>query len=453
MPLTTSKDDSGDWQVSGTGRGSAPVPLGRIKFQVGSHLIGFDDKFAEPVIMNAFWDPASGPDADLLASQGLYSYLGYLQFMQISFSGLPIPPRIYGGRLADREPYVYGRVQQFIDFMGPARAKGRNIVGSNYPFYAFNGMLSDPGILSTGDLTVVPRPNGWLRPGDPGPSGPDGEALCAAIRAESAPGLLTAGDISQWLAGDPPDDPAVPEYLKIVVTTGDLARSEPYQIAMSTLADSVLAGISTDHIYAQAIGPYVLLSLPQEEDFGPTLIITKTNEPAVLVYMLSEYDMADLIGSTVRDALTRIRAFALASDVTGSMLSPPPPSYGFSPIDPFPMTLPADQFVMELRYWTVGAGVRLFSERIEFISGFTWSLRFQFDPVAETLDFTAITAPAAISSFGLPEGLTGYNEALGGQKLPDIDISNFTQAALRRDNFASRGSLLVVNSSGQVISP
>src|SRR5260370_10836079 len=105
---------------------------------------------------------------------------------------------------------------------------------------------------------------------------------------------------------------------------------------------------------------------------------------------------------------------------------------------------------MEVRYWNVGAGVR--PRGLEFISGFTWSLKFQFDPVAETLDLTAISAPSRISSFGLSLALTSYNEALASRMLPDIDISNFTQAALRRDNFASRGSLIVVSSS-QVIIP
>src|SRR5260370_11705544 len=94
---------------------------------------------------------------------------------------------------------------------------------------------------------------------------------------------------------------------------------------------------------------------------------------------------------------------------------------------------------MEVRYWNVGAGVR--PRGLEFISGFTWSLKFQFDPVAETLDLTAISAPSRISSFGLSLALTSYNEALPSRILPDIDISTFTHPPLPPDTFPTRRPL------------
>jgi hypothetical protein len=53
MPMTVAQQD-GQYVVSGvTGDPAVFAPLGRTYFQVGSHYVGFDDNFAEPVVVRA----------------------------------------------------------------------------------------------------------------------------------------------------------------------------------------------------------------------------------------------------------------------------------------------------------------------------------------------------------------------------------------------------------------
>src|SRR5436305_1786719 len=93
----------GRWQVRGVvGDQQVLAPLGRLHWQVGPHFLGIDDTYEQPVLARAYYDPSRDDDPRAACAQ----VVGYQQFVQVLFDGVPVPPDSYGGQFADRGPYA-----------------------------------------------------------------------------------------------------------------------------------------------------------------------------------------------------------------------------------------------------------------------------------------------------------------------------------------------------------
>ena len=460
MALTLSYDGS-QYLLSGVTRDPEVLaPLGRRYFNVGAHWIGFDDRFADPVIVRAYYDPTADPNVTRVHTARPAVYIGYLQFMQLSFRAMPIPPNVYGGRLADRQPYVYGDDYRFIDFMGPSDAKLRNV---QYPYYPFNALLVNGGLTQTSDFYNHPLENGSLcAPGELG----TGQSLVASLVGEISPGLVTPALISPYITAD---------NLLVVYrpSTTDLAGAEPYRLALNQLKTAALPdalgdppplqGLDETGVAAQAIGDYVLLTLPDDENLGDTLCIS--TQPAggggtdIYVHLLTDYDTAGMSYDAGRAALWRIREFQLDQGwVDNSMQVGGSTGRGASGLLSPPYRLSPSDYVLELRYWTLAVAQRSRALRSSpsrvFLSGVTWTALFQFDEDTGQLAFSAIGQPQPVASAKMLPGLNAYNDAVQSPRAPGqvVDVSNFTKAAMRRDNFAAGTKLRFVDASGTELS-
>jgi hypothetical protein len=451
MALEVSQAD-GQWQLTGMTRNPATVaPLGRRYFQAGAHWIGFDDSFAEPVIVRAYFDPTTDESTHQLMDRGLLNYIGYLQFMRLSFRGMPIPPAVYGGRLADRQSYVYGDDLKFIDFMGPTDARLRGI---KTPFYPFNAMLVNGNVREDDDFLYFPLENGCLcAPENLGTT----QALAASLVGEIAPGLVTPEHIAPLLGDDN-------LLLTMAVTNTDLAQAEPYRIALDALENrplpeapddpAPLRGLDESGVAAQVIGDYVLLTLPDPENFGDTLVVSTAPVQGgvnVLVHLLTDYDMEGLAGNAGREALWRINDYQLDEGFTSvdQMDVAPPAGRGSSGLLTPPYALNPDEFALELRYWTLAVGDRRIRTRGRprwtLLSCIEWAALFQFDEDTGVMSLAAIREPMP-ALFDVTAGLDAYGRAYASAT-GAIDVSNFTKAAMRRDNFAAGAKLSFVDLS------
>jgi hypothetical protein len=180
----------GGWQLRGVVADGVPAPLGRFYWRVGPHFLGIDDSWEQPVLARAYYDPAR--DTSQRAA-GVARFLGYMQFVQVLFGGIPVRPDGCGGLFADRGPYVADDCT-FVDFMGPAdalAATGGPVLSGEQgpvlnPFYAYNGALpARPA--SALDFGSVPRRNGSLL-FPPGTDIPN-RARAASLVAAVSPGL------------------------------------------------------------------------------------------------------------------------------------------------------------------------------------------------------------------------------------------------------------------------
>jgi hypothetical protein len=230
MTVTASSTPvDGSYRIYGIANNpSASALLGRRYFHddIGAHWIGFDDNFAEPVVVRAYFDPTQ--DRKTRETEGL-SYVGYMQFMRMSFRGMPIPPSVYGGILAQRQGYVYGDDQKMVDFMDPKSASVRNIPE---PLYPWNGMLLTDTIRSVSDLFYQPLPNGSLcAKGALGPT----QSLVASLAAEITASMVDEEVVENALSDD---------NLLVTITpaSGQLATTEPYRIALTWLYANPLPG-------------------------------------------------------------------------------------------------------------------------------------------------------------------------------------------------------------------
>jgi hypothetical protein len=440
MPLRISYDN-GQYVVSGVTPDPAVTALvGRRAYRRGAHVIGFDESFTEPIVVRAFYDPAAetNPRSQRLLAGASLQHVGYMQFMQIRFLGAPIPPKIYGGQLRARQPYAYGDGSRFVDFMGPADADSRNIPS---PYYPYNGALLK-NILQSSDLYTHPQPNGSLcsraRLGA-------NQSLVASLIAEIAPGLVTPSLLRRMLTDDN-------LMLRLSPSSTDLRDQEPYEFALNTLRTSYpstqapfLAGLDDADVTARMIGDYVLLSLPDPENLGDTLVIATATGKAggtdVLVYVLSDYDMESLTADGAQLALLRIRDYLLNEGINVPA-SEPIRTYGRDGLLTSPFAFWPGETPLELRYWTVA--VALFgdnSERVprahHVLSGVTWSVWFQYDEDTGQMEMAKIDSPQTLAGFELHDGFEAYLTALTGENLPSIDTSNFTRASMRRRNFGA----------------
>lgn len=427
------------------------APLGRIYVKVGNHWLGFDDRFTEPVIVRAYYDiDADPPLRDALQPRGTLSYVGYMQFMRMSFRGSPVPPSVYQGQLADRQPYVYGTDQRFIDFMGPSDARLRDVI---LPFYPFNAMLLDGTLRDLDQFMNYPLVNGSLRG-----SGTlsNQQAVAPLMVAEITSGLLVPGDITPLLTVDN-------LLLNMPVTNATLAAAEPYRIALDWLkfnpvagypGDPPLAGIDEKAIAGQVIGDYVLLTLPDPENFGGTLVVSTTSRvdgANVIVHVLSEYDVEGLTADVGRQALWRIHDYHLDAGTNFSGQGEvAPQGRGMSGLYTPPYSLQPGEFALALEYWTTLVGVPPRQTRaspLQMLGGIAWAALLQYDENTGQLSLDAIRDPHPAVAFDLTAGLAAYQRALTAYP-GRIDVSNFTRAAMRRDDFSAGSRLRLVTFHG-----
>lgn len=458
MALSVAKNETdGLYYVAGLTRQNTPFPIGRHYFRPGGgpHYVGFDDSFAEPLVVKAFFDPTG---QQLPNGQ----YIGYMQFMQINFGGVPIPPRVYGGKLADRAPYVCDRKNGFIfvDFMGPLHANLLKPSDDSFdPFYPYNGMLIDGTSRSRSALSVHPLPNGsFLLPAITR----DTQSMAASLFAEVPVSLVTGTDVARFVSDDN-------LLVAIPVTSQQLSELEPYQIAFAYLTGEgrMLEGLTPSEVSGQVLGSYVLITLPDDEEFTPSLCVTlgtKEGKQYVLAYLIDYYDMASMQEDAVADALNRIYEFFKEEEVvipnfSYSVTSVPTPAVrGSTGLRREPFNLPLVPFHIELKYWTVAiAGLRYMPSKgrtyTQIVNGFTWSALLRYDGDAQSLDLAAIREPELISSFDYVTPVEQYFAALANPDLQNmmIDTSNFTRAAMRRQNFGADVKPVYVNREGTII--
>lgn len=452
MTVTVSDEPvNGSYRICGiTNNSKYSALLGRRYFHVGAHWIGFDDNFTEPVVVRAYYDPSD--DSASWEEASRLKYTGYMQFMQMNFRGMPIPPCVYGGVLAQRQAYVYGD-QMMVDFMDPKSASLREIPE---PFYPWNGMLLT-GISAVEDLYVQPLPNGSLcaysKDLDPK------QSVVASLAAEITASMVDEKVVKKAVSGLTP-------LATIPVTPEQLANAEAYQIAFDWLKthplppDSpFLAGVEKSQVAAQVVGNYVLMTLPDPEDLGDTLIVSTTaSGTQVVVHLLSEYDFVAMSTDAARDALWRIKEYQLSQDrIIGGGIDRRPTGRGLSGLTTPPYSLSAADYSLELKFWTVAAGVRQRVLRSSpgplMLSCLKWSALFQFSEDTGLMTLTAIREPTLAESFDLNAGVAQYIKARDAAAKIDsvIDTSNFTKAAMTRDNFAAGNKLSFVNASGTKI--
>ncbi|MBC8029579.1 MAG: hypothetical protein H7Z16_05660 [Pyrinomonadaceae bacterium] len=468
MALSVAKSMAdGLYYVSGLTRQNTPFPIGRHYFRPGNGPlhVGFDDSFADPLVVKAFYDPTG---QTLTGAQ----YVGFMQFMQINFCGTPIPPEVYGGKFADRAPYMCDRTNGFVfvDFMGPKHANLLKPSDDSFePFYPYNGMLIDGTARSRADLSNHPIPNGSFLTAT---GNSDTQSLAASLFAEVPVSLVTESDVARFVSND-----NLLEALE--VTRQQLSEKEPYEIALDYLSREgrMLAGITPAEVSGQVIGDYVLITLPDDEEFTPSLCVTlgtREGKQYVLAYLIDYYDMASMQEDAVLLALKRIYEFLKGEhlnlpDVTDESMeatedSPPPvedsqpPVRGSSGLMTPRFILKPDEFHVELKYWTlVVAGMKYLPRSgrttTRFLCGFTWSALLRYDSDTQSLDLTSIRAPTRVNAFNYEAPLTKYFAALTDPQLGNmtIDMSNFTKAAMRRQNFGADVKPNYVNGQGVVI--
>jgi hypothetical protein len=437
----------GSWHVTGVTTDGGSAPLGRWHFNVGAHWIGFDDDFTEPLIMRAYYDPK----AETTKDEG-YRYAGYMQFLRISFRDVPIPPEVFGGRLADRQPYA--RVVdkfRFVDFMGPADAIR---FGIDRPFYALNARLGDPTLTKIpDDYEKHPLANGSLYVRNA--TGPATSA-CASIVSEVTPGLLTRAHIAAFLKNR-----TAAQVLQI--RSAAVQGREPYRIVLDTLGATggPLAGLDEGTITARAIGDYVLLTLDDDEDLGETLVIR--GEPwsrtglKVTVHVLTDYELQDLEAALGREAMRGIRDHLEAEGWKSSI--PPATGRGTNGLlgDSFGVAPTSDQ--LTLVYTTLAYGVHpgqgsLFRSNKE-LSGFVWRAGYSWNEDTGRLSLATVVAPEKATIGQKDMLLASYSYACRSRERAKalVDPYEFTTATMRRQRFGGGDPVAFVTEAGEPIIP
>ena len=431
--------------MTGVTKGGGELRMGRQLFSVGAHWVGFDDNFTEPVIVTAIFDPTKEN-----RPRGVTRFIGYMQFIQVTFNGQPIPPQVYGGRLADRAPYVTDREHghTFVDFMGPADANIRRPknakVNPYHPFYAVNATLEDGSVQSERSLALHPQINGSLYyPGltDRGGRVSVGASLVAEVTTE----LKTEGIIERWLTQE--------SLVARIEPSAEQQRDfEPYAIALDYLRSrGDLRGVQDADLAGEVVGGYVLLTLPDDEHRSPVLCISTASEgdtPVILAHLIASDDLESIEEDAGLDALDRIAAFLRDQDlylIESMDISDRVAERGQGGLRTLPFRFTPGEFCLELKYSTIAViqrqralrGTEL--EQLTPLSGFSWSLLFEFDEDTRRLFPSAIRAPYALGAYDLVTPLRKFDAALNDPHLKDqkIDTSNFTRAAMRRSNLGS----------------
>jgi hypothetical protein len=452
MALQATQQD-GLWAVTGLTRQNTPFTMGRRLFQAGEHWVGFDDSFAEPLVVKALY----APSADQVYRLGA-SFVGYMQFAQLTFEGIPVPPSVYGGRLAERAPYVTSREHGYhwVDFMGPADANlrtprsGETQTGAFDPFYPFNALLVRGDLPNTGSLAQHPLPNGSLfYPGQTGANA----TLAASLTGEVAAGLKTEAGVQAVL-----DDDSI--VATIAVTPQQLAASEPYRIAFDFLVKrGDLEGLELASLAGEVVGKFVLLTLPDPENEAPVLCVysvVRNLETYVVAHVLSEDEVDAMDEDAGTGALLRayeyLKDAGLSSSAGDDRMEPGPVPRGRGGLtsNPFPSL---SEFPFRLRYHTHAFAWQRYQRSGSYfqpMSGFSWAVLFHFDEDTRRLLPAAVERPREVASYDFTTPLRQYYAALADPQLRTrtIDTSNFTRAAMLRDNLAAGTKLRFVDADG-----
>jgi hypothetical protein len=229
----------------------------------------------------------------------------------------------------------------------------------------------------------------------------------------------------------------------------------------------MLEGLTSAQVSGQVIGNYVLITLPDDEEFTPSLCVTtgtKGSQQYVLAYLISYYDMASMREDAIAMAFDRIYQFLGDEDVGIPFVmeteddSETTLGRGSSGLMTSPFTFEPGGFHIELKYWTVAiAGMRYMPNwgrtTTKPLSGFTWSALLSYDEDAQSLDLVSIRAPEMIEAFDYETPVNEYFAALANPELQNttIDMSNFTKASMRRLNFGADVKPKYVNGEGVTI--
>ncbi|MGW0199475.1 hypothetical protein [Nonomuraea sp. NPDC003201] len=453
------------WYVTGVTQSGADGYVGRRRFHVaartnlqriGDHVIGFDDDFTEPLIIRSYFTSANVDGT----WPGDHAYYGYVQFMQVRCGGTIIPPQVFGGRLTERAPYADSQDGYwFVDFMGPKDARA---YGMDRPLYPFNARLSMEGLSKPDDFTVHPLPNGSLysrtAPGET-------VSTCASLVAGAGPGLLTGPIIAQALARRS-------RLTKLTVRAADVQGRQPYRIALDFLKSQPLAeqsrpplaGLDESGISARAIGDYVLLTLPDDEDLGATLAVRgerlTDGSLEVTAHLLSFYDMQEMEGHLGREAMLRIQEYV---DGNGIRRVFPAPDVlgngrGMSGLRHDSYTFTPDANVVTLRYNTVLYGItfraRTNSGSNHVISGFEWAAHYRYNEDTGALTLAAVRVPEAIEPVAKLKQMHGFVRYRDSAEnlAKTIPSSEFAVPAAARDRFPGGGTVLFVDNTGTPVS-
>lgn len=433
--------------VSGLAQGAAPFPMGRLYYEVDGHQVGFDDSFGEPLVFKAVYDPSAIMPKDAY-------FAGYIQVMQMCFRGSPVPPWVYGGRLADRTPYVVPRSPyRFVDFMGPADAAAR--LGSDAqvrdPFYAFNAMLTGDTFSSSTDFASHPLTNGSLYFAQGNVSANQSRAV--SITADVSVGLKTRETITPWLTNDA-------LVASVPATAQELGQQEAYQIALDYLRGSgqPLQGLANADIGAELVPPYVLLTLPDPENERSVLCVSppqpvSDGSSLVPVHLLWEDDLDSAQEDAAARALIDVNDFLFNGGRVSHRARPPRgAARGGGGLLRNPFALNTGEYLLELQYWTSVVAClppkalrsgEASGNGLQVLSTINWSVLFQWDEDTRRLARVGIREPERKFSYNLDAVRTRFRQAVASSD-GTIDTSNFTLAAMRRDNFGASNKIGVV---------
>ncbi|MFE7757724.1 hypothetical protein [Streptomyces sp. NPDC057429] len=446
--------------------------LGRQYFQVGPHVVGFDDAFAEPVVVRAYYDFYHDKVAQEHHRHSPFDTVGYMQFCYVSFGGRAIRPAVYGGRLADRDAYADRDHGIFVDFMAPEQVQLHFKPPPPLPFYPYNGVLTTE--VGRAGFAIHPLPKGSMiacRPTEVPP--PEQRPVCASIYAELAPGLLTRKEI---------DKAARAEQFLCIPATG----REAYQEAWDYLSRNSwplasepppLDGLTKSQVAAQAIGRYTLLTLPDPENegttdqpvleaTGATLCIWKETQGGqdwIFVVVLSPHDMTSLKADATSNALQRIYSEVAVTDDVDMTGGEPVPGVqtkvgrGQGGLSANPFTFDPASRPIHLRYLTCAVGQRHHDLRNapakQFLSGFCWTAQLAFDSFSRTLELTTVQQPELLMApWNFDGAIERYKAAVTA--VPPgapVDMTNFIEAALLRDDFAGSSKLTFIDAGGRPV--
>ncbi|WP_214316517.1 hypothetical protein [Nonomuraea sediminis] len=457
MTLTPEKKDDA-WYATGLTRaGTDSTRLGTWLKRVGPHWVAFDDAFDVPV-MRAVYDPAFAP-------RGLKEYLhvGYVQLAEILFRGVPIPPWVFDPRLADRRPYVVNdKTLRFVDMMGPADLRA---IGAMDPFYAFNGSLRDL-FLAVNDFYQHPQPNGSLlrkkaspksTTPPPGPeTPPDNESRYATIVADVCGELLTPDDLKLMIGDDEP-------YASVTSVVGEepyktvirelLTETEPAgddDVEMPVPGEAETDSIPPGQFVVRAIGGYVLIELPDSEDFRPTYVVPpalwQSMSYDIPVYRISPFDVESTRSRLVADLFGRIAAYQIATKQAKDLVLKAPPGRGNGGYDRPLYALEFEEFAIEIAYTTILCGKPVKETRgshLTAIAAFRWGALMQYDPARRALELTAVRTPAETVTLSMDDIGQRMTDLVTKPETKDmkVDTSYFTMAAVRRDGYPAYRTL------------
>lgn len=317
MALSLVRDTQSDPPVAslnGVYQGQTdPVYLGLngLSTQIGNFYIGFDN-YLKPAMVRVFYDPIA------LQKHLVNSYVGLVQFGQITYQGVPITPTTYGMGLDFLQPYTTSTLSNqaqniygWVNMLDATRAKNAQI---GFPFFAFNAFLRNP-TLKISDFFIYPQPNGCLVATPPVAQPPPNTSLCAS--------LFDAIDLDL----DSPPEAEITAYLKTMAKRGvEPDKSQIYtrsQVQNGSALDFALAMLEITDFdtvdTVEVVGPYILITMDDVEDEGPMFVAyydanqATSNSETMVIYELNLDEMEELRFATVSQTFANIQAELIAN--------------------------------------------------------------------------------------------------------------------------------------------